>query len=137
METKILYILLATSLITGCVTTRDPQLEPMSRSGDTDLNCEQIYIEYASNTQIAGSKIKKNNNDDIQDVMLGILIWPGLADFKNADGIEGNALLDRNIYLQNIAVVKNCNLASHPKQPERYGEMQDASKKTQDHQLVP
>lgn len=109
----------------------------MSRSGDADLNCEQIYIEYAANTQIAGSKIEKNNNDDVQDVMLGVLIWPGLADFKNADGIEGNALLDRNIYLQNIAMVKNCNPKTYPKQPARYGGMQDADKKSQDHQMVP
>jgi hypothetical protein len=35
-----------------------------------------------------------------------VLVWPGLADFKNADGVEGNALLDRNIYLLALAKEK-------------------------------
>jgi hypothetical protein len=71
---------------------------------------------------VTAAKIKKNDDDDdVQDVMVGFFIWPGLADFKNADGIEGNALLDRNIRLKNIAIEKKCDfLASLPVQPVRY-----------------
>jgi hypothetical protein len=73
-----------------------------------------------SNTHIAEEKIKKNNINDIQDIFLGMFIWPGLADFKNADGVEGNALLDRNIQLKNMAAEKGCDIIDYPEQPERY-----------------
>ena len=58
--------------------------------------------------------------DDVQDVLVGALIWPGLADFKNADGIEGNALLDRNVRLSEFAKMKDCDVSEFPHQPVRY-----------------
>jgi hypothetical protein len=42
-------------------------------------------------------------------------------DMKNADGNEGNALLDRNIYLLEFAKAKPCaGVDSWPEQPRRY-----------------
>jgi hypothetical protein len=79
-----------------------------------------VLAEYRTNTLVAGDKISKNNKDDVQDVVVGALIWPGLADFKNADGIEGNALLDRNVRLIEIAKMKSCDTLEYPPQPIRY-----------------
>jgi len=107
-------------LIVGCVETRDPRLMDVSQEGDDNITCEQINIEYGSNTDIAAAKIAKNDDDDVQDFFLGGLVWPGLADFKNADGNEGNALLDRNIRLKKIAESKSCDVSTYPEQPERY-----------------
>ncbi len=84
------------------------------------MACELILAEYRTNTLVAGDKIKKNNADDVQDFFVGLLIWPGLADFKNADGIEGNALLDRNTRLLEVAKMKDCNTSDFPPQPVRY-----------------
>ncbi len=77
-------------------------------------------MEYRTNTDIATNKISKNRSKDGQDILLGFFIWPGLADFKNADGNEANALLDRNIYLKRVAQDKGCDVVSYPPQPERY-----------------
>jgi hypothetical protein len=71
--------------------------------------------------EIAAAKIAKNNRDDTRELWLGILVWPGLFDLQNADGTEGNALLDRNLYLKETATGKKCSgLDAWPKQPERY-----------------
>lgn len=43
-----------------------------------------------------------------------------LANFKNADGNAGNALLDRNIRLREIALGIGCDIMEYPPQPERY-----------------
>ncbi len=107
-------------LIVGCVETRDPRLMDVSQEGDDNITCEQITIEYGSNTDVATAKITKNDEDDVQDCFLCAIVWPGLADFKNADGNEGNALLDRNIRLKKIAESKGCDVSSYPEQPERY-----------------
>ncbi len=64
--------------------------------------------------------IDKNNGDDVMDVVVGGLIWPGLADFKNADGIEGNALLERNLRLKEICLLNGCDTSEYPPQPTRY-----------------
>jgi hypothetical protein len=92
----------------------------VSQEGDDNITCEQITIEYGSNTDIAAAKIEKNDEDDIQDFFLGAIVWPGLADFKNADGLEGNALLYRNIRLKKITESKSCDVSTYPEQPERY-----------------
>ena len=107
-------------LIVGCVETRDPRLMDVSQEGDDNITCEKINIEYGSNTDIAAAKIAKNDDDDVQDFFIGAIVWPGLADFKNADGLEGNALLDRNIRLKKIAESKSCDVSTYPEQPERY-----------------
>jgi hypothetical protein len=42
-------------------------------------------------------------------------------DMKNADGNEGNALLDRNLYLLELAKAKRCTgVESWSEQPARY-----------------
>lgn len=108
-------------LLTGCANTRDPQIVSALQPNDNETGCAQILTEYNSNTESAAAKIQKNDADDVRDVVIGFFIWPGLADFKNADGIEGNALLDRNIRLKNIAIEKKCDiLTSLPVQPIRY-----------------
>lgn len=108
-------------IIGGCVQARDPQLVVMKQAGDSALSCEQIAAEYKANTEVAQSKIAKNRADDTRELFLGILVWPGLFDLKNADGSEGNALLDRNILLREIAKGKSCpGMESWLGQPERY-----------------
>jgi len=116
-------ILLPLSLLVlgGCVQARDPQLLAMKQAGDSALTCEQIAVEYKSNTEVAQNKITKNRANDRRELLLGIFVWPGLFDLKNADGNEANALLDRNIYLREIAKGKSCAaMESWPGQPERY-----------------
>src|SRR5262249_21571821 len=111
----------ALGLLTGCVAARDPQLVPMKQSADTSMSCEQMVTEYKSNTEVARNKIEKNRSNDRKELLLGILVWPGLIDNKNADGNEGNALLDRNIYLLELAKAKSCTgVESWPEQPKRY-----------------
>ena len=108
-------------LVSACVPARVAQPIPMKQSGDMDMTCEQIAIEYKSNTETAAAKIAGNRSRDTRELWLGILVWPGLMDLQNADGNEGNALLDRNIYLREVAKSKGCNgVDSWPKQPERY-----------------
>ncbi len=119
--TRFLYPIFICLLLTGCANTRDPNTVSSLQPTDFEMNCSQILTEYNSNTESAAAKIKKNDDDDVQDALVGFFIWPGLADFKNADGIEGKALLDRNIRLKNIAIERQCDfLASLPVQPTRY-----------------
>lgn len=106
--------------LSACVSTRDPQVVPVTQAGDAGMTCEDIVTEYRANTETAAAKIKKNSADDVRDVALGVLIWPGMADFKNADGTEGNNLLDRNVRLRNTAVAKGCDPSGLPAQPRRY-----------------
>lgn len=109
--------------IAGCVQTRTPQPVGIKQANDMDLTCPQIAIEYKTNTEVALNKISKNRSADTQDILVGLFIWPGLADFQNADGTEGNALLDRNVYLREIERHKNCpGMENWPGQPERYSQ---------------
>jgi hypothetical protein len=115
------FLALALVVLGGCVQARDPQLVAITQSGDNGLGCEQIATEYKANTEVARSKIDKNRANDRRDLLLGILVWPGLMDMKNADGNEGNALLDRNVYLLELAKVKPCaGVESWSEQPRRY-----------------
>lgn len=115
------FLALALLVLAGCVQARDPQLVAMKQSGDSGLSCEQIATEFKTNTEVARSKIAKNRSNDRRDLLLGILVWPGLMDMKNADGNEGNALLDRNVYLLELAKAKPCTgVESWPEQPRRY-----------------
>jgi len=52
---KTLYVTIAVMLMAGCAHTRDPHPEPMSHTGDMELSCEQIRVEYATNTQVAAA----------------------------------------------------------------------------------
>ena len=107
-------------IMVGCVDSRNPIPVLMRQSNDQGLTCKQLAMEYKANTEVATRKIALNNEDDGHDVLLGLLIWPGLADFKNADGLEGNALLDRNIWLMELAKGKNCDTLQYKPQPARY-----------------
>lgn len=107
-------------LVAGCANTRDPNPVNQKQSGDREMSCRDLETEYRSNTNIATNKISKNNSNDGQDILLGALIWPGLADFKNADGTEGNALLDRNEYIRQLALQNACDILNWPNQPTRY-----------------
>lgn len=115
-----LLVILVSFLFTGCANTRNPNPCLMKQGSDNGMKCEQIIAEYNANTDAAEYKISKNESDDKQDILLGLLIWPGLADFKNADGTEGNALLDRNIYLRELCKTKDCDISNLPSQPSRY-----------------
>ena len=87
-----IFLVLAAVILWGCVQARDPQLVPMKQGGDSGLTCEQVSLEYKTNTEVAQSKIAKNRSDDRRELLLGILVWPGLFDLKNADGNEGQCL---------------------------------------------
>lgn len=113
------WLLLAVFL-TGCVSARVATLTPVQQASDGQLNCEQMEREYKTNTEIADAKIAKNENADTRDFWLGVLVWPGLMDLQNADGNEGNALLDRNIFLRELAKSKACGVERWPAQPKRY-----------------
>lgn len=124
-----IFLALFVAVLSGCVAARDPQLVSIQRSGDASLTCDQIATEYRSNTEAAQSKIEKNRSDDTKQLLLALFVWPGFLDLKNADGNEGNALLERNIYLAGIANAKSCSAVnSWPEQPKRY---------TQSEQTVP
>jgi len=107
-------------LLSSCVPTREPVPVALKLSSDSGLTCEMMAAEYRANTHIAKEKIVKNIRADKKDIFLAILVWPGLVDFKNADGTEGNALLDRNTWLRELGLLKNCIVADWPQQPERY-----------------
>jgi hypothetical protein len=122
-----IFLALIIAVLSGCVAARDPQLVAMKQSGDSALTCDQIATEYKSNTEVAHSKIEKNRSNDRKELLLGILVWPGLIDNKNADGNEGNALLDRNVFLLELAKTKSCAEANAwPEQPKRYTQSEQA-----------
>jgi hypothetical protein len=107
--------------LTGCVSARVGQPVAIKQAADTELSCDRLSIEYRTNTEVAAAKITKNENSDTRDFWLGVFVWPGLMDLQNADGNEGNALLDRNIYLREIARSKSCSgMDAWPAQPQRY-----------------
>jgi hypothetical protein len=113
--------IVATLFLTGCVPSRVASLTPVQQSSDGQLTCEQIEREYKVNTEIASAKIAKNESSDVRDFWLGVFVWPGLMDLQNADGNEGNSLLDRNLFLREIAKSKSCGgLDNWPVQPKRY-----------------
>ena len=122
MKTVTIALSLSVSIVmlAGCVATPEPRPVQTQQSGDNLLTCAELGAQYKTNTEIAENKIARNRSSDSQDIILGALIWPGLADFNNADGHEGNALLDRNIYLRQLAENKNCDTSDYPQQPSRY-----------------
>ena len=120
MKNKVIISVVAGIMLVGCANTRDPNVISMKSGTDDGASCNLLEAEYNANTDAATGKISKNNSDDGRDILLGALIWPGLADFKNADGIEGNALIDRNKYVRELALVKTCDVTDWPGQPTRY-----------------
>jgi hypothetical protein len=107
-------------ILFGCVSTPEPNPVAAVQPGDDEMPCEYLRAEYKGNTEAAARKTEKNNAGDLKDAAIGILIWPGLADFNNASGHEGNTLLDRNTRLKSLAEVKECDTFDWPEQHERY-----------------
>ena len=121
MKTALTFpLFLSMVMLAGCVSTPEPRPVQTQQSGDNLLTCTELSAQYKANTEIAENKIARNRSGDTQDIILGALIWPGLADFNNADGHEGNALLDRNVYLRQLAEDKGCDTGNYPQQPTRY-----------------
>lgn len=115
------YIALATALlaVSACA-GRSPNLPVVAYDTDSIQTCQSLEREVVNNATAAQSKIAANNARDGGDVAIGVgsvLLLPlGLLalDLKNADGHEGNALLDRNERLKEIAVSKGCNVSRYP-----------------------
>jgi hypothetical protein len=99
---------------------RDPYLPTVALASDQTHDCNVLESEIIANANTARSKIASNNSRDNGDVAIGIggalLFWPALfaIDTKNADGHEGNALIDRNEHLKQIAIKKNCDVTAYP-----------------------
>lgn len=55
-------LVLALVILGGCVQARDPQLVVMKQEGDNGLTCEQIAVEYKTNTEVAQSKIANSSS---------------------------------------------------------------------------
>ncbi|MDH5748882.1 MAG: hypothetical protein OEY85_06190 [Rhodospirillales bacterium] len=112
-------------LITACA-GREPMPVQTAAGADYDRSCKSLEVEYISNNNSARSKIAANKSSDEGDVALGVvgvvLFWPVLfaMDTKNANGVEGNALLDRNDHLRTIADSKECNVSAWPPAPAKY-----------------
>lgn len=120
MNNKLIALTGCLFIVSGCVTTPKPNPIAAVQDGDRDIPCKYLKAEYQGNTNAATRKIDFNNKDDSKDFALGLFVWPGLADFNNAPGHEGNALLDRNARLMSLAEVKSCDTSDWPKQPKRY-----------------
>lgn len=116
---KSLFVVIVAGLLGACA-GREPNIPPVAQGGDFEKDCTQIINEMVANASSAEAKIKSQNSRDEGDVAIGVagalLFWPALfaIDTKNADGHEGNALLDRNQHLERIATRKNCEVSSVP-----------------------
>lgn len=105
--------------VAGCA-GRTPNPATVSYGTDNIQSCETLESEVRSNATTAQAKIRSNNSRDQGDgaiAVASLLIFPiGLLfmDTKNADGVEGNALVDRNERLKEIALGKGCNVSGYP-----------------------
>jgi len=118
MEKQLL--ILSIMSLTACALPRAPSPIQIVLLNDPELSCPEIQFEYRANTQAATAKILKNILSDQMESEQGCLVWPKLPDYKNADGLEGNALLHRNIRLRKLAETQDCNVSSYPEQPPHY-----------------
>lgn len=66
----ILALIPLSLLIAACVPARVAQPTPMKQSADVDMTCEQIAIEYKSNTGVAAGKIANNRRADKRELWL-------------------------------------------------------------------
>lgn len=114
-------LLLPAFLMVACAQARPPRPVSVMVSEDIQLTCKQIALEYQDNTTAATQKIEKNRSSDIEELFAALLIGPVVIDLQNADGVEGNALLERNLRLRTLAIEKNCDgVERWPGQPARY-----------------
>lgn len=115
---KIISLTVLSLLIGGCAITT-PYPVDTEQTKDKEMACSDILYEYETNTTQAAEKISDNQLADVGGFFFAICVFP-VWDTGNADGHEGNALLDRNIWLKKIAVDLDCDISSYPKQPKRY-----------------
>lgn len=109
----------ALALLAGCA-GREPHIPPVAQGGDFEKDCTALVNEMIANANSADAKIKAQKSRDQNDIAIGVagalLFWPALfaIDTKNAEGHEGNALLDRNQHLMQIAAKKGCDTTPVP-----------------------
>ncbi len=93
--------MIAVALV-GCTEASDSSGIPIEPANDRQvtgqievLSCEQIEMEYRANTDVAAQGIDLDRANDMQNI------------------------LDRNYWLRQLALVKDCNTSSYPPQPAR------------------
>ena len=93
------FALIAVALV-GCTESSDSAAVPIEPANDRQvtgqievLSCEQIDMEYRANTDVAAQGTDLDKADDVQNI------------------------LDRNYWLRQLALVKDCNTSSYPPQP--------------------
>ena len=93
--------MIAVALV-GCIEASDSAGIPIEPANDRRvtgqievLSCEQIEMEYRANTDVAAQGIDLDTANDMQNIM------------------------DRNYWLRQLALVKDCNTSSYPPQPAR------------------
>src|SRR4030095_5404805 len=79
-------VLLFLLSLSACVPARVAQPIQMRQTADSSITCDQMAVEYKTNTEIAGAKIAKNNRDDTRELWLGMLVWAVVVEFKNGGG---------------------------------------------------
>src|SRR4051794_31137493 len=116
---KVIVIAASVCLLTlSACAGRDPNLPNVALASDQKYDCVALEAEVTANANTAKAKIASNNARDSGDIAIGIagglLFWPALfaIDTKNADGHEGNALIDRNDHLKQIALSKSCDVTT-------------------------
>lgn len=99
---------------------RSPEPTTVAYETDNIQECSTLEYEVRANASTAQAKISSNKSQDGGDIAVGVVsvifFLPGLflMDTKNADGVEGNALLDRNERLKQIALSKGCDVSGYP-----------------------
>jgi hypothetical protein len=112
--------LIATALALSACAGRTPEPTTVAFETDQIQECTTLENEVRSNASIAQAKIASNKSQDGGDIAVSVVsvifFLPGLflLDTKNADGVEGNALLDRNERLKQIALSKGCDVSHYP-----------------------
>tara|TARA_R110001599_G_scaffold243206_4_gene442959 strand:+ start:1936 stop:2328 length:393 start_codon:yes stop_codon:yes gene_type:complete len=110
---------LLVGLLSACA-GREPVLRDVAKTSDEDKSCTSLHSESLNLAANARSKIEANKSRDGGDVAIGVagalLFWPALfaLDTKNADGHEGNNLVDRIEHLELIAENKKCDTSDWP-----------------------
>ena len=118
---KLAFVMASICLISlSACAGREPNLPTVALASDQNHDCSALEAEVLANANAAKAKIASNNARDGGDIAIGIagglLFWPALfaIDTKNADGHEGNALVDRNDHLKQIAMKKGCDVTAYP-----------------------
>jgi hypothetical protein len=117
--TKATIAILSLLALSACA-GRSPNLPTIAYDTDSIQSCDALERQAVANAAEARSKIASNQSRDSGDIAIGVVstlfFFPGLfaLDTKNADGHEGNALLDRNERLKQIALGKGCDVSRYP-----------------------